>query len=485
MQRYHSIVFVLLCFLMAQYACHQGAKPKPQNESTSSDSTPQMADLSEAVTDYANYCAGCHGEKMEAFADRQWVHDNSRQGLFKAIKYGYADEGMPAFDTTFTDEATYALADYILKGIEKVETYRFDDASDDPQVYQSEAFDFRLETVATGLDVPWGITFLPNGDYLVSDRNGDFYRVKPDQSKTLIKGVPAVLAKGQGGLLDVELHPDFKSNQWVYLSYSIFKNEGVRTLSTTALSRSRLVGDELQDTEVIFEALPYSTKRHHYGSRIEFDSEGYLYLSVGDRGNRSRNPQQLDNHCGKIHRLHDDGRIPDSNPFVGQEGAMASIYSYGHRNPQGVAKHPVTGQIWTHEHGPKGGDEVNIIAKAKNYGWPVISYGINYNGTTFTNITEKEGMEQPLHYWVPSLGVCGMTFVKGSRYKGWENDLMVGSLRFKYLNRCKIVDDKIVHEEKLLKNLGRLRTVEMGPDGYLYVGVEEPGRIFKLVPIEN
>ena len=218
---------------------------------------------------------------------------------------------------------------------------------------------------------------------------------------------------------------------------------------------------------------------------MAFDPEGYLYFSVGDRGNRDENPQNLDNHCGKVHRLNADGSIPDDNPFVNQEGAMPSIYSYGHRNPQGLAIHPTTGKVWTHEHGPRGGDEVNVIRKGDNYGWPVISYGLNYDGTTFTQKTEQEGMEQPLHYWVPSIAPCGAAFVTGDRYPDWTGDFLVGSLRYEYLNRCQIENESITDEELLMENLGRLRSVAMGPDGYIYVGVEEPGAVYRLTPIDG
>ena len=218
---------------------------------------------------------------------------------------------------------------------------------------------------------------------------------------------------------------------------------------------------------------------------MEFDKDGFLYFSVGERGNHDVFPQNLDNDCGKVHRIYDDGKIPQDNPFVNKDNAKASVYSYGHRNPQGMAIEPKSGKIWTHEHGPRGGDEINIIQKSVNYGWPVISYGINYDGTVLTKNTKMKGMEQPLLYWVPSIAPCGMTFVKGGRYKGWEGDLLVGSLRFKYVNRCKIVNDKIVKEEKLLKNIGRVRSVEMSPDGYIYVSVENPGLIYRLIPLEK
>ncbi|CAM3902657.1 Glucose/Sorbosone dehydrogenase domain-containing protein [Pontibacter korlensis] len=293
-----------------------------------------------------------------------------------------------------------------------------------------------------------------------------------------------MLAQGQGGLLDVELHPNFEQNSIIYLSYSAFKEEGGKTLSTTAVMRAQLQGNQLTNQKVIFEALPYSTTRHHYGSRLEFDRNGNLYLSVGDRGNHDENPQSLQRHAGKVHRIKDDGSIPSDNPFVNKSGAVASTFSYGHRNIQGMVLHPQTGVLWTHEHGPRGGDEVNITEKANNYGWPAISYGINYNGTILTKLKEKEGMEQPLHYWDPSIAPSGMAFVTGNRYKGWEGDLMVGSLRFEYLARLKMEGNKITGEEKLLEDIGRVREVKMSPDGYLYVAVEEPGIIYRLVPAE-
>ena len=437
---------------------------------------------------YEKYCSGCHGQQMEAFADRRWTYGTEHKDLVKGIKYGYEDGGMPAFDTTFTDQEIDALATYILEGIAKVEKYRFTNKKL-PKTYQSEELDYQLEKVVGNVEVPWGMAFLPNGDLLVTERGGGVYRANTKGDMQAIEGVPPVLAKNQGGMLDVALHPDFANNQYVYLSYSIIKKENGKTLSTTAINRGKLVGNRFTKSTKIFEALPYSTRRHHYGCRLVFDREGYLYFSVGDRGNRGKNPQSLGNHCGKIHRIYDDGRIPTDNPFVEQPKAKHSIYSYGHRNPQGVTLHPSTGQIWTHEHGPRGGDEINIIRKGDNYGWPIISYGINYNGTTFTDKTHQSGMEQPLHYWIPSIGPSGMTFITGDRYPAWKGDLLVGSLRFKYLNRCKIKDGKVIHEENLLKNVGRMRHVAMGPDGYIYVAVEgEEGRdgaVYRIVPTNS
>ncbi len=427
---------------------------------------------------YKEYCAGCHGEQLKSFVNRKWIYGNSWNEVFASIKEGYPDDGMPAYDTAFTDQQIGELTDYILNGIESITQEYFDDDFDLSGIIESEEMKFEVEEVVGNLGVPWGLAFLPNGDMLITERSGKFHRYRAGEKLHAIRGVPEVAARGQGGLMDVELHPNFSENKWIYLSYS--KPKGNE--QTTAILRAKLENDRLIDQKVILEAAPYSSRRIHFGSRLEFDRSGYLFLSVGDRGRRDQNPQSLDNHCGKIHRVHDDGSIPEDNPFVNTSGAVGSIYSYGHRNPQGLARNPATGQIWAHEHGPRGGDEVNLIQKGKNYGWPVISYGINYSGTQFTNITEKEGMMQPELYWVPSIAACGLTFVHGDRYPAWKGDLLAGSLRFQYIARLKMENNKIVGEEKLVSNIGRVRDIKMGHDGLIYFTVEGPGRVFRIVP---
>jgi glucose/arabinose dehydrogenase len=438
-----------------------------------------------AAQQYQVLCAGCHGRKVEAFVDREWEEGHSAEHLMKRIREGDMQDGMPPFEKAMSEAEITEMANYLNSHIANLSVFEFEERPDISRVFESEGLKYRLEVVAEGLEIPWGMAFLPGNEILVTDRNGKMYRVGADKRKTEIGGVPEVLYEGQGGLMDVELHPDFTENNLVYISYSIFREGEEETLSSTAIARARLEGDQLKDLEIIFEALPYMETRHHYGSRIEFDREGYLYFSVGDRGNREENPQALDNHCGKIHRLHDDGTIPGDNPFVNVEGALPSIYSYGHRNPQGVIMHPETGEIWAHEHGPRGGDEINVIRPGLNYGWPVISYGINYDGTIFTSLTEKEGMEQPLYYWVPSIGACGMDFITSDLYPPWKGNLLVGSLKYEYLDMCRIKNGKVVSEEMLLKNIGRLRKVKEGLDGYIYVGVEEPGIIYRILPVED
>ena len=342
----------------------------------------------------------------------------------------------------------------------------------------------KVEKITTAADKPWGMAFLPNGSMLVTDRDGDLFLHNTNGQDIQIKNVPEVVARGQGGLLDIEVHPDFENNHLIYLSYSKPNPEGEG--QTTAIYQAILKDQELIKGKDIFIALPYLKTRHHYGSRMDFGPNGKLYFSVGDRGKRDDNPQFLDNACGKIHRINDDGSIPADNPFVGQEGVVESIWSYGHRNPQGLVWDLEQGILWTNEHGPRGGDEINSVEKGKNYGWPVISYGINYNGTTFTEITEKEGMEQPNHYWIPSIGVCGMTIVKDEKYPAWKGYLLSGSLRFDYISMIKDQSDTVVDQEiKLLPNIGRLRSLSTDREGYIYVGVEEPGRVYKILPVED
>lgn len=463
-----SFAFVTMLAALALSGFHipRSAAPAPPPEQT-----------------YTTYCAGCHGEKVEAFVDRQWKYGTGRAELVKSITHGYPDNGMPAWGKVLKPAEVEALAALIGKHIESGKKYI---AADKPtsNIFAAADLTVRLDTVAVGLDSPWGMAFLPGGEMLVTDRAGQLYRIGADRRRTPVQGVPAVVAEGQGGLLDVVLHPAFATNRFVYLSYSAPKDENGEKHATTAVLRARLDGDRLTDQKVIFEARPYATTRHHYGSRMVFGPDGFLYVSVGDRGREKENPQSLESDCGKVHRLRDDGTAPPDNPFAGQGAAHASVYSYGHRNPQGIAVNPATGTVWTHEHGPRGGDEVNIVRKGKNYGWPVISYGINYDGTTFTNATAKAGMEQPLHYWIPSIAPSGMAFVSGDRYKAWKGNLLVGSLRFQYLNRCVLAGEKIVKEEILLKNVGRVRNVTMAPDGYLYVAVEQPGAVYRLLPVE-
>lgn len=437
-------------------------------------STPTPPESPEAT--FKTLCSSCHGD-VQAFVDRKWKHGTRKEDLIASISKGYADFGMPAWEGTLKPDQIEGIAQLIQTSIEKGNRYSF---SNKPKsnIFKTEAFTARLDTVASGLDNPWGMSFLPDGNLLVTDRNGKIYRIDSNQQKTEINGGPEVLAQGQGGLLDVTLHPNFSKNHWVYFSYSAFKEAPEGKLSTTAVMRAKLDGNQLSDQKVIFEALPYSKTRHHYGSRMVFDKNGYLFVSVGERGSEKTNPQNLDSDLGKIHRMKDDGSPVNDNPF--KDKTKGTIYSWGHRNPQGLLIDPATGTIWETEHGPRGGDELNIVRKGANYGWPVISYGINYDGKVITDLKAKEGMEQAQKYWVPSIAPSGLALVNSSKYPAWKGNLLIGSLRFKYLNRCVIKNNKVVKEEILFPNIGRVRNVSIGPDGYAYVAVEDPGYIYRI-----
>ena len=347
-----------------------------------------------------------------------------------------------------------------------------------PKIETPKNIKYTYETIADSIDIPWGLTFLNEKELLVTDKAGTLFHVE-DGVKTEITGLPPVYVRGQGGLLDIAISPDYATTGIIYFTTS--SPLGEEKGGHTALYSTQIENKTLVNTKLLYKG-DYNTKKgQHWGSRISFDQSGHLYFSIGDRGNRDVNPQDLTRDGGKIYRLNLDGSIPKNNPFVDEPNSRAAIYSYGHRNPQGMVTHPKTGEIWTHEHGPRGGDEINIIQAGKNYGWPVITYGINYSGTTITELTEKDGLEQPLYYWLPSIAPSGMAFSSSGIYPDWEGDLFVGSLKFEYLERLEIENNKVIKREKVLDSIGRVRNVEQGPDGYLYVGVEGKG-ILKIIP---
>lgn len=338
---------------------------------------------------------------------------------------------------------------------------------------------YSYETVVEDLDIPWGIAFLPDNSMLITEKKGVLIHFK-NGTKTEISNLPEIYVRGQGGLLDIAIDPEYADNGWIYLAYSSdLENDG--NGGNTTIMRAQLSGSSLVAKEVLYKATPNTKRGVHFGSRIVFDSEGHLYFSIGDRGNRDVNPQDITKDGGKVYRINRDGSIPESNPFVNSDNAKKAIFSYGHRNIQGMAVHPETGAIWTHEHGPQGGDEINISEAGINYGWPKASYGINYDNSSFTETTSLPGMKDPLHYWVPSIAPSGMAFITSDIYGNWKGNLLIGSLKFQYLNRCVLDGNEVVKEEKLLEGLGRVRTVVQGPDGYIYVGVEFKG-IVKILP---
>ena len=355
-------------------------------------------------------------------------------------------------------------------------------AQDKAQFVQSEKHAFRISSLVTGLENPWSVAFLPDGRFLITERAGRLRLVSSDfkLDPKPIDGLPEVVSHGQGGLFDVVLHPQYAQNGWIYWAYNAPGPGGWGT----ALARGKLLGQRMTDVQVLFSMQPKTRSGFHFGGRIVFDQAGFVYLTLGDRGDKDR-AQKLDDHAGSVIRLHDDGRVPDNNPFVKRAGALAEKWTLGNRNMQGAALHPQTGELWTHEHGPQGGDELNVMRSGLNYGWPVITYGVNYGlGTKIGEGQEKPGMVQALKVWVPSIAPSGMAFVSGSQFPQWQGSLLIGALRGQMLVRLTLDGEKVVSEERLFQGRpGRIRDVRMGPDGLVYLLTDDvQGALLRIEP---
>lgn len=355
-------------------------------------------------------------------------------------------------------------------------------AQDKQQLIHSEKHSFSIVPLLAGLENPWSIAFLPDGRMLVTERAGRLRLVSQDfkLDPKPIDGLPEVIANGQGGLFDVVLHPQHAQNGWIYWAYNAPGTGGWGT----ALARGKLQGQRMTEVQVLFSMQPKTRSAHHFGGRIVFDAAGMVYLTLGDRGDKDR-AQKLNDHAGSVIRLHDDGRVPNDNPFVQRAGALPEKWTLGHRNMQGAAINPQTGELWTHEHGPQGGDEVNVIRPGLNYGWPVVTYGVNYGlGTKIGEGQSKPGMVQPLQVWVPSIAPSGMAFVSGSQFPQWQGSMLVGALRGQMLVRLTLEGDKVLSEERLFQGRpGRIRDVRMGPDGLVYLLTDDPqGALLRLEP---
>lgn len=347
--------------------------------------------------------------------------------------------------------------------------------------FTSNKANFRLETIATDLAYPWSLAFLPDGSQLVTEREGRLRRIADGELLNIpIQGLPELVVSGQGGLLDIALHPDFESNQTLFLSYAHkISREGM----TTRVARATLNGNQLEDVDVIFEAMPRGNTARHFAGRMGFDSDGNLYVAVGDRGEMDR-AQKTNDDAGGVHRITTNGDPAPGNPFLDDSAVNDTFFTYGNRNIQGMTVHPDTGEIWSHEHGPRGGDEINIIRAGHNYGWPRVTYGIDYSGATISGKTTMEGMTDPLHYWDPSIAPSGMAFYTGDQFPEWKGDLFVGALKMQKLVRLGIENEEVTEEEDLLEDLGeRIRDVRMGPDGALWLLTDSSnGKVYRVVP---
>lgn len=337
---------------------------------------------------------------------------------------------------------------------------------------------YDYEVVVPDLEIGWGMAFLPDGSILITEKKGELIHFK-NGTKKMIENVPQVYVRGQGGLLDVTLHPDYQDNGWIYFTYASSEGEGQG--GNTALMRAKIENGKLVNKEKLYKAVPNTTRGQHFGSRISFDKDGYLYFSIGERGNRDENPQDITRDGGKVYRLNADGSIPDDNPFVGKKDAKEAIFSYGHRNPQGMIYNPETNEIWVHEHGPKGGDEINVVQKGANFGWPEVTFGENYDGTTITDQTTGPEYTSPIYYWLPSIAPSGFAFVTSDKYPELKGDLLVGSLKFQYVEHLSLDGKTVTARVKLLEGIGRVRDIVEAPDGFIYVSVENKG-IVKIIP---
>lgn len=442
---------------------------------------------------YQQFCMSCHGENLRGgiaptMLDDEWAHGGTDEAITQQIIAGNPTAGMPAFGETLSDAEVRSLVVYIRE-------QRARHAANPPPAPKADAGQivvtadhrFRVETVTDAVDQPWGINWLPDGTLLITEKTGGLRLWKDGILTDPIKGTPKVDALSQAGLFDAVAHPEHAKNGWIYLSFADLQTKlnGSR-LSLTKIVRGRIADHTWTDEQTIYEG-PIEHYRkaggYHFGSRIVFDDAGYLFFSIGDRGAQQQ-AQDLTLPNGKVHRLFDDGRIPSDNPFVDQPGAVPSIWSYGHRNPQGLAFHPDDGALWAAEHGPRGGDELNVVYPSLNYGWPVITYGMNYNGTPITSETARDGMEQPILHWTPSIAVCGIDFYDADRFPAWKGNLLVTALAQRHLRRVVITDGVVTDQEIILQDAGRNRDVSTGPDGLIYLALNGPDKIVRLVPID-
>jgi glucose/arabinose dehydrogenase/cytochrome c553 len=440
---------------------------------------------------YDASCAACHGPDLaggsgSSLLDDEWLHGSSDVAIAATIRNGIPDTEMVAWSSVLSEKQIRSMVIFLREM--KMKSGQEQLLADlGGEVVSAAGYSYMLEELGRGDGILWSIAFLTDGAMLVTQRDGVLWQFK-DGERTEIRGIPEVWQRGQGGLLEVAPHPNYEDNGWIYLSHSEHTGaqERDKDAGMTRIVRGRIVDGRWRDQETLFEVdeIHHTSSGAHYGSRFVFD-DGYLFFGIGDRGRMER-AQELDRPNGKIYRIRDDGRVPADNPFVDQAGALPEIWSYGHRNPQGLDRDPYTGLLWESEHGPRGGDEINIIEKGKNYGWPLITYGMNYNGTPITDETHREGLEQPQWYWTPSIAVAGIDFYEGDAFPDWKGKLLVSGMASQELHLLTVEDGKVTVDDIIVKGRGRVRDVASGPDGYIYLllsdGSPRVGRVVRMVP---
>jgi glucose/arabinose dehydrogenase len=443
------------------------------------------------VATFNQVCANCHGPtgtggSAPSLLDDDWTHGGSDAEIAASIKNGWPGTPMPAFGATMSDQDVRAMVIFIRELRARAAASPLSRTAPPalPALVTSEKQAFKTEIVVDGLQNPWTAVPMPDGSLLVSERPGRLRLVVNGVAQPPLTGLPPIWVRQDGGLMDVAIHPDYAKTGWVYIAFT--ETGGTAPgASTTRIIRAKIKDGALVDQQTLFQAPQelYWPDNTHFGARFFFDKDKFLYYAIGDRGHLDT-PQDLESPYGKVHRVKDDGSAPSDNPFVSTPGAVKTIWSYGHRNPQGFDTDPVTGALWSSEHGPRGGDELNIIEKGKNYGWPVATHGMNYDGTpmTPTSVIEAPGMVNPVLQWTPSIAVSGMTFYRGDKFPKWKNNLFAAALAGQQLARLEISGGKVVHQETLLRGFGRIRHVLNAPDGTLLVVFDMPGRVVRLVP---
>jgi len=459
---------------------------------TASTASAQAVRTGTVAERYILLCSNCHGKKLEGaqahtMLDDVWTNGGDDESLYKSIRTGFPDKGMPAWGAAIPEKEIRAMVIYIreLRAKSIREQTQFIKPADSVTA-KTKLHDYKLDTWVDNLREPWSLAFLSPTQAVMTEKLGFLYLIEKGKlADRPIAGLPTPDITGQGGFFDVVPHPDYAKNSWLYVSYAdLRENADGAKVSITRIIRGKLKNNVFTEQQTIFQAKPehyIKAGGPHFGGRIAFDDQGYLYFTIGERG-QAPHAQDTSRPNGKVHRVHDDGRIPTDNPFVNDPKAVPSIWSYGHRNPQGLAYNATTHELYDVEHGPRGGDEVNLVRKGLNYGWPVITYGMDYPGVAFPGSegTAKAGMEQPVTYWVPSIAPCGANFYTGDLFPKWKNNLFVASLAAEELHRLELKGDKLVAEEIIFKSLGRIRDVITGPDGALYVLL--PKRIARIVP---